>query len=94
MKKNKNEEVELSDVQKEILIRRKRINRRALEEEKVEPFSRYKIITYIFIFLFTPYGLYRLLKKDSPFKKGEKIVYSFVSVVYLMALYSAFNQLF
>lgn len=89
---NKNND--LTKTQNEILERRKRINRRSLEEEKVEPFTKYKIITYLFIFLFTPYGLYRLLCKNSPFKKGEKIVYTIIGIVYIISIYDTIIKMF
>ena len=94
MKKNKiNDEPELTDVQKSILATRKRMNRRELEADRIEPFSKYKTITYIFLFLFPPYALYRIWKQDSPFRYGEKLFYSFVCVMYLVALINNIIQL-
>lgn len=65
---------------------RKRMNRRSLESESINSFSTYKIITYLFIFLFPPYGLYRLYSGKSEFVYQEKIVQTMVCTVYAVVL--------
>ena len=92
-KKVVKDEIELSKEQKSIVATRKRINRRELESEKVDPFSKYKTITYIFIFLFTPYGLYRIWNKDSTFKYGEKLVYTMIAIIYFITIVNAIFKL-
>lgn len=72
----------LTPTQRNIRMLRKRINRRSLEEKKIHPFARYKVLTYLWIFLFTPYGVFRLYRKNSGFGIEEKIVQSIAAIVY------------
>lgn len=90
----KDKEIELTQTQKEIIQRRKRINRRDLEEEKIKPFARYKVLTYLFIFLMPPYGLYRVHKKGSPFTYTEKWAQTIVAIVYVSALFDVISKAF
>ena len=57
--------VELTETQKNIIQIRKRMNRRSIEEEKFNGFTKKKMWTYLWIFLFTPYGIYRLFDNYS-----------------------------
>ena len=57
--------VELTETQKNIIQIRKRMNRRSIEEEKFNGFTKKKMWTYLWIFLFTPYGIYRLFDENN-----------------------------
>ncbi|MCD8028454.1 MAG: hypothetical protein LUF02_07310 [Erysipelotrichaceae bacterium] len=52
-------------------------------------FSKYKVITHIFIIVFPPYALYRTCCGKSQFQLEEKIAYSFICImligVYILA---------
>ncbi len=49
-------------------------------------FSKWRIISYIWIVLIPPYGLYRVWSKRSTFTREEKYVWTFTIVVYMAAL--------
>lgn len=65
---------------------RKEINRLEIESEPVRPFAKQKVITYGWLFLFPPYGLYKLFNQNSPFRIQEKIVWTLISLVYMIKL--------
>lgn len=58
--------------------------------EDIKPFTKYKIITYIFVFIFPPYGMYRVWKKDSGFVITEKAAQTFVACTFISTLLSMF----
>ncbi|MCI5774459.1 MAG: hypothetical protein MR210_07860 [Erysipelotrichaceae bacterium] len=92
-KKNKENKIELTETQKNIIKIRKRMNRRDLEEEKFNGFAPEKVWTYLWIFLFPPYGIYRLFDKKNNFLKQQKIIWCIVSVVYMLCLFDALVKL-
>lgn len=86
-KKQKKDKTDgLTEQQKNIIRLRKKLN--APDPDAIHPFTKYKIITYIFNILFTPYALYRIWCKKSEFTKREKGVQTMVCVVYLVVLAS------
>ncbi len=52
-------------------------------------FSKWRIITYLWIVFFPPYGLYRVLSKESTFQKSEKYCWTFMIIMYM--LYFAYH---
>lgn len=90
MRKEGNTNFELTKTKQNILKIRKRMNRREIENEKFDNFSKEKIITYLFIFLFTPYGLYRLYDRKNGFLKQQKIIWTLVSLIYVVCLIENF----
>lgn len=80
------DKVELTETQKSIIQIRKRMNRRSIEEEKFDGFTKAKTWTYLWIFLFTPYGVYRLFDKKNEFLYQQKVAWLIVSVVYVIYL--------
>lgn len=78
---------DISIEQKKVRDLRKRINRRDLEAEKINYYTPYKNWTYAWIFLFPPYGWYRLWNKNTEFRRQEQLLLMMVSVVYVIALY-------
>ena len=76
----------LTETQKNIIQIRKRMNRRSIEEEKFDGFTKAKTWTYLWIFLFTPYGEYRLFDKKNEFLYQQKVAWLIVSVVYVIYL--------
>ncbi|MGR5686709.1 hypothetical protein [Thomasclavelia ramosa] len=85
-KVNSMDKVELTETQKNIIQIRKRMNRRSIEEEKLDGFTKEKMWTYLWIFLFTPYGVYRLFDKKNEFLYQQKVAWLIVSVVYVIYL--------
>lgn len=85
-RKKHKQDIELTDTQKNIVKIRKRMNRRDIEEEKFNGFAKPKLWTYLWIFLFTPYGLYRLFDKKNGFLKQQKVVWTIVAIVYVCCL--------
>lgn len=47
-------------------------------------FTRYKMITYLFVILFQPYALWRIWCKKSEFSHREKIVQTALCVIILV----------
>lgn len=80
------DKVELTETQKNIIQIRKRMNRRSIEEEKLDGFTKEKMWTYLWILLFTPYGVYRLFDKKNEFLYQQKVAWLIVSVVYVIYL--------
>ena len=87
--------VELTETQKNIIQIRKRMNRRSIEEEKFNGFTKKKMWTYLWIFLFTPYGIYRLFDKNNEFLYQQKVVWLIVGIVYIvitMQIYTNYHN--
>lgn len=59
------------------------------EDEIVRAFTKEKWITYAAFLFVPPYGIYRILKKDSPFRRSEKYVWAFMFVAYMWYLIQA-----
>lgn len=84
-KKSKREETQrLNKRQLRIIQLRKKLN--TPDPNAVSVFTKYKIITYIFVIVFPPYALYRLWTKNSTFNTQEKIIQTMVSIVYMLFL--------
>lgn len=81
---------ELTETQKNIIQIRKRMNRRSIEEEKFHGFTKAKMWTYLWIFLFAPYGVYRLFDKKNEFLFQQKVAWFIVAVVYVICLMKEF----
>lgn len=47
-------------------------------------FSKWRIITYFWIIFLPPYGLYRVLSKESTFQKSEKYCWTFMIIMYML----------
>lgn len=86
--------VELTDTQKNIIQIRKRMNRRAIEEEKFNGFTKAKLWTYLWIFLFPPYGIYRLFDRKNEFLYQQKVVWVIVALVYVICIINQFINIF
>ncbi len=86
--------VELTDTQKNIIQIRKRMNRRAIEEEKFNGFTKAKLWTYLWIFLFPPYGIYRLFDSKNKFLYQQKVVWVIVALVYVICIINQFINIF
>lgn len=76
----------LTDRQKNIVRLREKMN--APDPNAVRPFTKYKIITYIFNIVFTPYALYRIWNKKSEFNSSEKGIQTAVCIIYVIVLIS------
>lgn len=86
--------VELTDRQKNIAQIRKRMNRRAIEEEKFNGFTKDKLWTYLWIFLFPPYGIYRLFDQKNQFLYQQKVIWLIVAIVYVVYIIKQIIYLF
>ena len=86
--------VELTDRQKNIAQIRKRMNRRSIEEEKFNGFTKAKLWTYLWIFLFPPYGIYRLFDQKNEFLYQQKTIWVIVAIVYIVYIVKQFIYLF
>lgn len=52
----------------------------------LEGFTKWRMITYVCIILLPPYGLYRVWSKESTFVFPEKVVWTFVTIVFVLQL--------
>ncbi|UTY40680.1 hypothetical protein NMU03_07970 [Allocoprobacillus halotolerans] len=86
--------VELTETQKNIIQIRKRMNRRAFEEEKFNGFTKEKMWTYLWVFLFTPYGIYRLFDKKNEFLYQQKVAWLIVAIVYMVCIINQWMRIF
>lgn len=74
----------LTERQKNIIRLREKLN--APDPNAVNPFTKYKIITYICNLACPPYAIYRIWGKKSEFSKSEKGVQSMVCILYMIIL--------
>ena len=86
--------VELTDRQKNIVQIRKRMNRRAIEEEKFNGFTKEKLWTYLWVFFFPPYGIYRLFDQKNQFLYQQKVIWLIVAIVYVVYIIKQIIYLF
>ena len=89
-KDNVKQSEKLTDRQENIARLRAKLNQ--VDPDAINPFTKYKIITYVFNIIFPPYSLYRIWKKQSPFKGNERIVQTSVCVIYMIVLFSVFSN--
>lgn len=90
-KKVKKDKLEgLTDRQKNIIHLREKLN--APDPNAVHPFTKYKIITYIFNIVFPPYALYRIWNKKSEFNQSEKGIQTAVCIIYVIVLISLLKE--
>lgn len=52
----------------------------------LERFTKWRMITYVCLILLPPYGLYRVWSKESTFVLPERVVWTFMIIVYLVQL--------
>lgn len=51
-----------------------------------EVFTRQRIITYLWLIFVPPWGLYRVIRKDSEFRRSEKWVWTMIVGITLITL--------
>ena len=76
----------LTDRQKNIKKLRENLNKK--DPNDINVFTKYKIFTYVLNIICTPYALYRIWNKKSPFNENEKITQTGVCVIYIFVLIS------
>lgn len=57
------------------------------ERQMQDVFSKARIITYIWIILFAPYGLCRVWGGKSTFRRSEKWVWTLIAAAYLIGFF-------
>ena len=65
-----------------------------IEEEKFNGFTKKKMWTYLWIFLFTPYGIYRLFDENNEFLYQQKVIWLIVGIVYIICMINQFIHIF
>ena len=50
----------------------------------MEKLTKWRIATYAWIVFLPPYGLYRVWSKESTFVRSEKVVWTFMIIVYML----------
>lgn len=58
------------------------------DPDSIHPFTKYKLLTYIFVFIFPPYGMYRVWKKNSGFVITEKVAQTLLEIAFIGTLLS------
>ncbi len=59
------------------------------EDEVLQAFTKEKLITYAAFLFLPPYGLYRIWKKNSSFRKAERYVWTMMFAAYMACLIQA-----
>ena len=59
------------------------------EEELVQAFTKEKIISYAAFIFLPPYSIYRIVKKNSPFRRSEKYMWTMMFIAYMAYLIQA-----
>jgi hypothetical protein len=63
----------------------KELSASSIQEIQMEDmFSKTRIISYLWLIFFPPYGLYRVWNKVSVFRRSEKWVWTMMVVIYLI----------
>ncbi len=52
----------------------------------LERFTKWRMITYVCVICLPPYGLYRIWSKESTFVLPERVVWTFIIIVYVLQL--------
>ncbi|MCF0148345.1 MAG: hypothetical protein HUJ77_08100 [Clostridium sp.] len=89
--KTKVNSIGLTERQKNIKLLREILNKK--NPEDINVFTKYKNFTYVLNIVCTPYALYRIWKKGSPFTTNERITQTGVCIIYIFALISAILSL-
>lgn len=53
----------------------------------MEVFTKWRMITYAWIIFLPPYGLYRIWSKESTFVRSEKVMWTFMIIVYILQFF-------
>ena len=87
MKTSVNSSINLTERQENIKRLRENLNKK--NPNDINVFTKYKILTYVLNIICTPYALYIIWNKKSPFSTNEKITQTGVCVIYIVSLISA-----
>ena len=50
----------------------------------MEVFTKWRLITYVWVIFLPPYGLYRIWSKESTFRRSEKWTWTFMIICYIV----------
>lgn len=50
----------------------------------LDAFTKWRLATYAWVIFLPPYGLYRIWSKESTFVYSEKVVWTFMIIVYML----------
>ena len=53
----------------------------------LEGFTKWRMITYAWIIFLPPYGLYRIWSEESTFVRSEKVMWTFMIIVYVLQFF-------
>lgn len=53
----------------------------------MEAFTKWRMITYAWIIFLPPYGLYRIWSEESTFVRSEKVMWTFMIIVYVLQFF-------
>lgn len=53
----------------------------------MEAFTKWRMITYAWIIFLPPYGLYRIWSEESTFVRSERVMWTFMIIVYMLQFF-------
>ncbi len=61
----------------------------AMQQQRnvMEVFTKWRMITYAWIIFLPPYGLYRIWSEESTFVRSEKVMWTFMIIVYMLQFF-------
>lgn len=61
----------------------------AMQQQRnvMEVFTKWRMITYAWIIFLPPYGLYRIWSEESTFVRSEKVMWTFMIIVYVLQFF-------
>ncbi len=61
----------------------------AMQQQRnvMEAFTKWRMITYAWIIFLPPYGLYRIWSEESTFVRSEKVMWTFMIIVYVLQFF-------
>lgn len=86
MATNKEKQIQSKKRKEHIKKLRNQLNQK--DPNEIYPFTKYKMITYFWIFVFSPYALYRIWGKNTEFNRTEKAAQTFFICCYIGALFN------
>ena len=61
----------------------------AMQQQRnvMEVFTKWRMITYAWIIFLPPYGLYRIWSEESTFVRSERVMWTFMIIVYMLQFF-------
>jgi len=63
---------------------KKELEAMPVQRTVMDAFTKWRLATYAWVVFLPPYGLYRIWSKESTFVRSEKVVWTFMIIVYML----------